>query len=512
MADENKVHVANPKAGAHANPARNNATVVSMRLEIDPIVQRADEIAWFVEQELDGHPGLARVARCVAEAARKSKRVAKQLKRPIGLHRLPLVFLVMALGLLAIWTYWQFFHTSTLTIAIPERDAIELRSMARQKTRLRPLTTVGSSASVEQLQAGNADLAFIQGGVQIPESWLRMELDQSEIVLFYLRDHIQDVTGIKKILTSSEGQGSHQLALTFTRIWGIEDQVEYLYDWRIFTDDNAYVIPNDVDAIFVVKDPLNSKLDTTAKRLTNAGFHLASPDIGAMQLRLDFLKEFEIRPGYLDPAHNIPTQRVSSYSVVTYLVARDGLSLNQLNDAYRLVHPDKQFPSALEPDINTASEIAQGIEAILSILIYIGLTFLALLGMDVLAYRRRFHELNSLVSLISMHQSSKDVIFGSEALKAHHVTYLSVCSDLLGILSVITGYYTQENSSLMYNRLSDIIHERCDGLKINIQLKILHANIDFSDKSLGKETEHLNKSEFPIQATDSVVQAESTNL
>ena len=50
-----------------------------------------------------------------------------------------------------------------------------------------------------------------------------------------------------------------------------------------------------------------------------------------------------------------------------------------------------------------------------------------------------------------------------------------LCSDLLGQISMISGYYTQENSSLLFNNLSEVIHQRCDGLKINIQLKILHA-------------------------------------
>jgi hypothetical protein len=54
---------------------------------------------------------------------------------------------------------------------------------------------------------------------------------------------------------------------------------------------------------------------------------------------------------------------------------------------------------------------------------------------------------------------------------------------LLGLIGVITGYYAQENSSLMYNRLVGVIHERCSGLKINIQLKILHALIDLPPAS-----------------------------
>ncbi|MFM8220387.1 MAG: hypothetical protein ACKOJF_15850, partial [Planctomycetaceae bacterium] len=96
-----------------------------------------------------------------------------------------------------------------------------------------------------------------------------------------------------------------------------------------------------------------------------------------------------------------------------------------------------------------------------------------------LAYRRQFHELNTLVSLISVHQSSKDVLGQLDpAVRRENLLYLSLCSDLLGLISMIAGYFTQENPSLLLNGMPEIIHQRCDGLKINIQLKILHATID----------------------------------
>ena len=96
-----------------------------------------------------------------------------------------------------------------------------------------------------------------------------------------------------------------------------------------------------------------------------------------------------------------------------------------------------------------------------------------------MTYRKRFHELNSLISLLSMLQSNKDVLgLSSDARRAENLLYLSLVSDLLGVISMISSYYTQENSSLLFNNLSEVIHQRCDGLKINIQLKILHAMVD----------------------------------
>lgn len=206
-----------------------------------------------------------------------------------------------------------------------------------------------------------------------------------------------------------------------------------------------------------------------------------------MSVRFAYLNEVQMRPGYLDPVAGIPRQPVGTYSVATYLVARSGLTPRQLAAAGHLTHPANRFPTEVQPSLDAANEVAQGVEAVLGIAAYIGLAFLALLGLDIIAYRRRFNELNSLVSLISMHQSSKDVIGGSAEQRARHVNYLTVCSDLVGLIAVITGYYAQENSSLMYNRLLQIIHERCSGLKINIQLKILHALVDVAKPAATSE-------------------------
>ena len=103
-----------------------------------------------------------------------------------------------------------------------------------------------------------------------------------------------------------------------------------------------------------------------------------------------------------------------------------------------------------------------------------------------IAYRRRFNELNSLISLISMHQSSCDLIGEPPEKVVENVAYLSLCADLLGLIGVLTGYYAQENTSLLYNNLSSIIPERCDALKLNIQLKILHATIALPDIPLSQ--------------------------
>lgn len=458
-------------------------THAPLRLEIDPVIDAALAISVEIAAKLPEHPGLQRTSREVAEAALEAKQVSQRLRRRLGWHRAPAIFLVLALSLLALWVYWQYLHAAKLVVAVSARDAVQLKQRLGRRVRVVPRETIGSQNSIALLKSGKADVAFIQGGVAFPDSFPRLQLAQGEVVLFYARPRVDSLQDVRTVLTSSENQGSHSLAKIFAGTWGIQGQVRYLHDWRTLTDDDEYIIADDVDAVFVVKDPMSLKLRGVSKRLADQGFFLREPDIGAMSLRLEYLTETRLRAGFLDPVAHLPTDDVASYRVATFLVARSGLTHRQLVAAGGLIRDANDFPDDGEPGFAQANEVAQGVEALLGIGIYIGLAFLTLLGWDIVAYRKRFNELNTLVSLISIHQSSKDVVGREPEVRQEHIAYLGYCSDLLGMIAVITGYYAQENSSLLYNRLVEIINDRCNGLKINIQLKILHSVIPMLDST-----------------------------
>ena len=459
--------------------------VDGLRLQIEPVIENARGIEAHVRESLPTHSGLSLAATGIRKAAEEAQRVSKRLNRRVGWHRLPAVFLLLSLAGLIVWVYLQFFHVSTLVVAVSARDAVQLKRNAGRVTVVATETT-GSRENLAALKAGHADIGFVQGGVEIPEELPRLQLDHSELILFFMKQGIESPSDIGIVMTSSEAQGSHSLGRTFFATWG-NYNVSWRHTWREFTETEAYQLPDEIDAVFVVKDPMSTSLKGTTARLRDAGFRLVEPDLGTAGLQLEFLRETSIRPGYLDPVEHLPAETVRTYSVATYLVARPDLTPRDLAAAAHLAQPRNEFPSAFEPTLDTANEMAQGVEAILGIVVYIGIAFVALLGMDIVAYRRRFNELNSLVSLITMHQSSKDVMGGTAEMRAHHVAYLSVCSDLLGLISVLTGYYSQENPSLIYNRMLQIIHERCNGLKINIQLKVLHALVDLP---VGREMMH----------------------
>ncbi len=251
------------------------------QLRIDPVVESAEEIVRRVREELPEHKGLDGAAQGVARAAREAQQISKKLKRPWGLHRLPAMFLAVTLLVFGAWIYWRFLHVKTLVIALPERDAIELheRVVETGRIHIREHKTVGSREGLELLKEEKVDLAFIQGGLDIPPGLPRLEIPQSETLLFFLKEGVNDPTELRRILTSSKGQGSHTVARQFAEIWRIADRVGYLHDWRELTVNPAYKIPGEVDAVFVIKDLANEKTYAGVRRLHEAGFRMAAPNI-----------------------------------------------------------------------------------------------------------------------------------------------------------------------------------------------------------------------------------------
>jgi hypothetical protein len=462
-----------------------------LQLEIDPVINSAEEISQRVGTELATHAGLIRAAAGVVSAAMEAKRVARRLSRPWGVHRLPVAFLALALLIFSVWIYWQFLHVSTLRIAVPAEDAVELQQRVSTSSRVKyeQVVTQGSRDSVAMLTESEVDVAFVQGGVPLPAGVPRLRTPGAEVVLYFVRDGVNHPRGVRRIMTSAKGQGSHSVAQEFIEYWRITDQVQFTHEWRSFSRDPEYEISDETDAVFVVKDMADHKTVYAVERLSAAGFQLTPPDLGAHARTLTYLQPTEIPPGYLGQDPPLPRQAVTTYSVATYVVARAGLTPRLLAAAAHLIDRDVNSLSAqgFEPTLGGAFEVLQGLEAFLGVLVYIGLVFIAMLGLEVISYRRRFNELNTLVSLISMHQSDKDVLgLTSDDLRRENLLYLSICSDLLGLISVTGAYYAQANPSLLYSNLLEIIQRRCAALKLNIQIKILHAAVPIDQDTTNK--------------------------
>jgi len=302
-------------------------------------------------------------------------------------------------------------------------------------------------------------------------------LPRSEWAICLLREG-RRLADVHVVLTSVAQEGSHSVASDYFRISGMQ-LPEFRHDWSQLADPE-YRIPAEIDAVLVVKDLAEETTLHAVERLELDGFRLAPLPLGARGAALEYLVPSQLPAGYLRVDPPLPAAPIDTPQVRTYLVARQGLTPKLLASAAGLLDSDvaRIEDGSFELDVSNTSEMLQGIEAVLGILVYIGLAFLTLLGLEVMTYRRRFNELNTLVSLISMHQSNKDVLGVSDpVIRENNLLYLGTCSDLLGLIGVIAGYYAQENGSLLYNGLLTVVVERADALRLNIQLKILHASI-----------------------------------
>jgi biopolymer transport protein ExbB/TolQ len=453
-----------------------------MVLRIEGIIASAEKIRERIRSELPTHGGLTGAVDYIVAAANSAQLVTRQIKHPLSFHRLPAIFLAFALLLLGGWVYWNFFHVSTLSVATANRDSGDLfkKSAETWRLRLNPTLVPGSKEAVEFVSSGRTDLAFVQGGMPIPDELPRLRSPSDEVVLWLTRQGVQKLDEVRKVITSVEGEGSHTVAKLFMKEWGVEDQVEFLHQWGSIADGALTTIPEDVQGVFVVKDASDPATLRTLNTLYGQNFRLQSPYLGAIAEGHDFLEEVTLPPGYFDSEPLQPEQELLTYRIPTFLVARRNLTPRllavaaQVFDSEPLDIADQEYL----PTASTAGEMFQGVEAFLGIIVNIVLAFLALMGLEMMTYRKRFHELNSLVSLLSMLQSNKDILGVTDTrVRNENLKYLSTVSDLLGLISAVSGYYTQENSSLLFNNLSEVVHQRCDNLKLNIQLKILHAGI-----------------------------------
>jgi hypothetical protein len=96
--------------------------------------------------------------------------------------------------------------------------------------------------------------------------------------------------------------------------------------------------------------------------------------------------------------------------------------------------------------------------------------------LEIASYRRRFHQLNTIISLIGIHQGNKDLLDESDPdVRRRHLNYLARCVDLLSLIDTIAGYYVQRNGSLLYSNLLSAVTQRSSNLKLAILMRMQQA-------------------------------------
>jgi len=421
-----------------------------MKLQIEGILQSACRIESRIAEELPSHSGLSVAVKEVIHAANHAKTVSEKARNPWSINKLPALFLALALLSFLFWAYWHFLHTPSISIAIPSSDFTEANLRSLRKNTLHPLIVEDSSQAISQLGNGKVDFALIQAGIPLSPQWVTLRTPSDEWLIWMTKPGIEKPGEFHRVLTGPKGEGSHCVAQDFFKKWNCLDSVQFLHEWNEIDSGefDASIAKSNYDAVFMVINLADPKHLSRIEFLLNQGFTFQSPYLGVHAMKLGYPEPTTIQHGFICQNPPIPNRDVPTYRIPIYLVGRQG------------------------------TKVFQGVDAFLGILINIILAFLALLGLEMWMYRKRFHELNSLVSLLSMLQSNKDILGESDPqIRQENLLYLSTVSDILGLISAINGYYTQENSSLLFNNQTEVIHERCDNLKLNIQLKILHAGI-----------------------------------
>lgn len=451
------------------------------QLEIEKILEHAEQVAEEIVRELPNHDGLHHLAGNVIESVREADRCTRAMSRPWSLHRLPPYFLITSIALLLAWLYWQFLHVASVEVALPSSDAAALRAQLDEAEDLRPTIriTAGSRENIELLMRGEVDIGFVQGGIEIPAELPRHELPARETVLLFVRPGLSRLGAAKVILTSIAEQGSHSVLQDFLRAARIGTVPSMRHEWAMLSSAEDYAIPEDVDAVFVVKDLASDDTARAVRRLADAGFTMTSPSLGVRGEELEYLEPIELPRGHILDEPAVPKSPVRTYEVAAYVAAKSGLRPSLLAAVHRMLADTEETAPwlAADPtDFETAGQVLGAIKSLLDLLIFIGLAFLALLGLEIASYRRRFHQLNTIISLIGIHQGNKDLLDEADPdVRRRHLLYLARCIDLLSLIDTTAGYYVQRNGSLLYSNLLTAVTQRSSNLKLAILMRMQQA-------------------------------------
>ena len=457
-------------------------------LSVEQIIETAQQVEERITNNLPSEALLRDVAQAVTDSARLAQARAKRLKRPFSVQRIRLYVILAALAMLVWWLYTTVFGSRVSTIAVTgsEYSLLKARADANNADKIRFLESGGSSASVELVQQGHADMAVVQAGVAIPEGFTILGVVRAEHVLYFTRDTLPLAGRPPRVMTFARGQGSHILGQSFFELWGHE-RVEWTYAWGELAADAGYVIPDHVEAIFVVVDPADPAMRGAIRRAAVAGFTLRDPDIAVFATHLTYLERVSIPRGYYSRADptipDIASGTLRTYAVDDYLVAGEGVTDRQLGIALQAFELD---PSTV--GLGTAvlhsrgSSVVADLGTVLEAAVNLVIILVALFGFEILLHRRYVHELNRLISCISLLQANIDIIgVKDEKVLAHNVFYLDALADLLGLISTIGGYYGQENAALVFNGLTGLLHVRANNIKVNIRLKLLRPAVTMLD-------------------------------
>ena len=485
---------------------------------IQGIIDAIDTVQTRVRTRQPNAVELHAIAGEVAAAARLAEKRIRGMRSAFSLPRVRLYVMIVTVLLLGSAIYSEHFASQKVTVHVTasEFDLLQDRSRRSGVRTLQFITASGSSSALQALRNATVDAAVVQGGVELaagagenePRFYERLGKVHQQHLLYLRKPDNKPHQG-EVVLTFARGEGSELIARRFYKQWG--RTAEFRNDWAAFCA-GAAVDLNQFDAIFVIVDMAYRPMQQCLSRAHHKGFRLTSASVGAYEAHLEYLSYHTIRPGFLSVDPEIPEESRKTYLVTDYLYARPGLTTQQRADLttalavrptagdnpldprdpssagagtevlpYLLEHSPGAVPAYLfellgrlfHSEGNALSaDLADLFEAVVNL----ALIMAALFGLEVILHRRYIQELSSLLTHISQIQADHDVVGVSDRdQRRQNMMFLEACSDLLGLVSSIAGYYSQGNAALAFNGLTGFVHVRANLLKLNIQLKLVQA-------------------------------------
>jgi hypothetical protein len=463
-----------------------------VELSIDRIVATVRKTQRRIEVTLPQESQLHEVAQAVVTAAEVAGERIRKSRSPLSISNMRRYLLLLAVATLVWWIYVNYLQSRVVRVAVTTGDYALLSMQAKKNNAVdvKFIKSRGSPANRELVRSGGADMAVIQAGIELPETFTILGVVRQEHLLYFVREGTAQNDGSPMVLTFSEGQGSHILATTFFELWDYPI-LQWVHSWDELASKDDYRIPPTVRAIFVVIDPADPAMRQGISRAADSGFKLTDPDIGVFATYRPYLSRIEVQPGYYhlgDP--QVPDSKIHTYTVDNYLVAGASVTDRQILtaiQAFDFARSDVDLPGNFLT--RGSSSIIEDLANVLTGAVNFLIIMVALFGIEILLERRYILELNRLVSCISLLQADLDLIgVRDKKTLASNAFYLDACADLLGLISTIAGYYGQEKAPLVFNGLTGLVHARANNIKINIRLKLLHTGVMLPAPGLQHET------------------------
>lgn len=425
------------------------------------------------------------VAEAVIEVAKQVGPRTRGLRSVFQLSNIRRFIGVVLVALLVFWIWANFMRSRNVVVAVTgfETELLEVTKSRNPSVaewiQLKP--SGGSNESLEWLAEGKVDMAVVQAGTRLRENMTVLGTVRHEHVLFFVRqdeDRFPRAGETPVVLTGSKNQGSHELGMEFFKAWGITE-VDWVFGWSDFAQAAANSpIPErikEVQAIFMVIDPVDDLMHEGISRAYKEGFRMQSSSIGVFQTKYPHITPVELEPGFFRRATPpVPANPIKSYLVDNYLVVGDTCTTRQTLAAMEAFDLNERggpfFSDFLASDRSTVIEdLANGSAIPINLVVIL----FALFGWELFRERGYIQELNGLISQLSILQSDQDPFRWQDDASIHHgCDFLDACADLLGVISTISAFYGEARPAIVFNGMTTMLDARASDLRLNIQVKL----------------------------------------